>query len=235
MMKILVVEPLASRRAELVDWTCELPGVVVVGAVPYFGDAIPRLADTQIDAVLIGNFFRWERIALARAVKSRGTAIVEAGGTMDEVVAAVRALRAPAPATPSIERLEYEREARHASVQTLQYRLRNESRHDAAETIDLREWLPRTIARLRAVVPDHIELVAMVAVDTSSVRYVATILEQLVYEAVLRACAHLPWGGTVWLTAAPGKDDEVTLDVLEDGRGEIRDVRLPTSASARRS
>lgn len=223
-MKILVVEPHATRRAELVDWTCELPGFVLVDAVPGRAEADALLATTHVDIVVLGTLPRWP---------VSGTALVEARGSMNELAAALSAHRANRRASEYLQRLDAEHEARNATLQTLQYRLRSEPRLEVAETIDLREWLPRTIARLRAVVPPFVELVPLVAVDTLPVRCVATLLEQVVYEIVLRACGHLPWGGTVWLTAAPGAEGEVTLDVLENGRGEIRDVTLRASVPVR--
>ena len=228
-MKILLVEPVANRRAELVDWTCELQGIVVIGAVADRVEASALLAGTRVDAIVLGAVPLRDLADVARLSARHGTALVEARSTAGELAAALAALAESQIRKAEIQRVEYEREVRHASVQTLQYRLRGEPRIELAETIDLREWLPRTIARLRAVVPPHVELVAMVAVDTSPVRCLPTALEHVVSETVLRACAHLPWGGTVWLTAAPGGDGEVTLHVLEDGRGEIRDVRLPAS------
>lgn len=238
MMKILVVEPAASRRAELVDWTCELPGFVVVGAVPGYVEAVVLIARMQVDVIVLGEVRLWDLSALTRLATRYDKAIVETCDTVEELTAVLVAYRESRRASEieasarsaSIRRLAYEREAQHASMQTLQYRLREDQPVDQVETIDLREWLPRTIARLRAVVPEHIELVPMVAVDTSPVQCVAKLLEETVYEAVLRACTHLPWGGTVWLTAAPGEDGQVTLDVLENGRGEIHDVQLRASA-----
>ena len=239
-MKILVVEPIATRRAELVDWTCELPGFVVVGAVPGYVEAVAQIARTQVDVVVLGDVPLWDLSALTRLVERYGKALVDGCGSMDELAAALATYRAnrrtssveASVRSANIRRLVFDNEAKNASMQTLQYRLLADRQVEVANTIDLREWLPKTIARLRAVVPEQIELVPMVAVDTLPVRCVASILEQVVYEIVLRACTHLPWGGTVWLTAAPAADGEVRLDVLEDGRGEIRDVRLPTSASA---
>ena len=232
MMKILIVEPDVTRRAELVDWTCELPGFVVIDAVAGLAEAHALLATTTIDVIVLG--------AVPRTLARLAPPIVEARDTMDELAAALAAHResrmasrtASAVRAVYMKRLEYEREARDASLQTLQYRLRAEPHVELAKTIDLREWIPRLIAKLRAVVPPHIELVAMVAVDTLPVRCLMTELEHVISDAVLRACEHLPWGGTVWLTAAPGADGEVTLDVLEDGRGEIRDVRLRASVPA---
>ncbi len=233
-MKILVVEPIATRRAELVDWTCELPGFVVVGAVRSGLEAEALLTSTRVDVVVIGAVSAWDLSSVTRASQQQGSSLVEARDSMAELAAALAAHRAfkIESTLRSVHHmwLEHEREARHASVQTLQYRLRNDAHAETSETIDLREWLPATIERLRAVLPSHIELVPMVAIDTLPVRCVARDLEDLVYERVLRAAAHLPWGGTVWLTAAPAKDGEVTLDVLENGRGEIHDVRLRASA-----
>jgi len=229
MVKILLVEPFATRRAELVDWTCELPGIVIVAAVADRAEADALLATTGVDAIVIGAVPLRDLAPLARLSARHGAPLVAAPDTMDELAAALAALVESSTHKAQFQRLAYEREAQQASLQTLQYRLRGEARIEIAETIDLREWLPRAITRLRTVVPPHVELVAMVAVDTSPVRCLATALEHVVSEIVLRACAHLPWGGTVWLTAAPGADGEVRLDVLEDGRGEIRDVRLPAT------
>lgn len=239
MMKIIVVEPTANRRAELVDWTCELPGYVVVAAVPGYVEAVVQIARTQVDVIVLGEVPLWDLAALARLADRYSKELVEAGGSMADLAAVLAEYRARRKAaeveasvrSASLRRLAYEGEVQHASAQTLQYRLRDEPRTEHAVTIDLREWIPRAIARLRTVVPPHIELVAMVAVDTAPVRCLPTALEHVVSDTVLRACEHLPWGGTVWLTAAPGADGEVVLDVLEDGRGEIRDVRLPASAT----
>jgi hypothetical protein len=229
MMKILIVEPLAHRRAELVDWTCELPVIVIVDAVAWRAEAETVLARTRVDVIVVG--------CVTRASAAYTCAIVEASGTLEDLAAALAAHRASRieSATRAVHtmRLQHEGEARHANVQTLQFRLRTEARSVTTETIDLHSWLPLAIARLRAVVPDHVALVPMVAIDTLPVQCVANILEQNVTESVLRACERLPWGGTVWLTAAPGGDGEVVLDVLEDGRGEIQSHLLGSCETKR--
>lgn len=219
-MKILIVEPYAARRAELVDWTCELPGFVIVDAVGGRAAAEALLATTHVDLILLGAVWPW----------TSEIPFVEAKWTMDELRAALVAFRSSkiqaTIRSVDVMRLEHEREGRHASLQTLLYRLRAGTKAAPAETIDLHEWLPLMIERIRAAVPAYIEIVPIVAVDTAPVRCVARALEDVVYESVMRACAHLPWGGTVWVTAAPGADGDVTLDVLENGRGLVHDVRL---------
>lgn len=240
-MNILVVEPDPLRRADIVDWTCELPGVVVAGAVTGHAEAEVALGCDPIDVIVAGLVPLWDLTALHSAAEHLGIPLVEARSTeadLAEILARHVANRSGVP--PQVNRLSartrrlaFERDAQQASTLALAHQLRAPHRRARTnEALELREWLPATIAKLRAVIPEYIELVPIIAAETLPVRCVPDVLEHVVYELVLRAAAHLPWGGTVWLTATPGADGEVQLDVLENGRGRILDLTLRASAPA---
>jgi hypothetical protein len=240
-MNILVVEPDPLRRADIVDWTCELPGIVVAGAVNGHAEAEVALGCDPIDVIVAGLVPLWDLTALHTAAEQLGIQLVEARSSeadLAELLSTHVAMRRE-PVAPvnrlaeRTKRLAFERDAQQASTLALAQHLRSTHRRSRpTEALELREWLPATIAKLRAVIPEYIELVPIVAAGTLPVRCVPDVLEHVVYELVLRAVTQLPWGGTVWLTATPGADGEVQLDVLENGRGRILDLTLRASAPA---
>lgn len=241
-MNILIVEPDPLRRADIVDWTCELPGIVVAGAVTGHAEAEVALGCAPIDVIVAGLVPLWDLTALHTAAEQLGITLVEAHSSeadLAELLMGQVASHAGEPLSPvnrlsaRTKRLAFERDAQQASTLALAHRLRSTHRRARTnESLELREWLPATIAKLRAVIPEYIELVPIIAAETLPVRCVPDVLEHVVYELVLRAAAQLPWGGTVWLTATPGADGEVQLDVLENGRGRILDLTLRASAPA---
>lgn len=82
----------------------------------------------------------------------------------------------------------------------------------ASQTLALDVWLEQMIARLRPVIPEHVELVARIAADAPAVRCAPMILEHHLLDLVLRACATIPWGGTIWLVAEPDDSDPRSLE-----------------------
>jgi len=217
-MKVLVVDADAERRADLVDAVCELPGIEVCGATHNAASSHDLLTREQIDVIVAGDLPLVEVAALSLVAGARNCTVVSA----THPPAVVTALQAIA--------------ARRTEPSTMPDRLARAKylafERDSQQTIDLRDWLPRTVEQLRRVVPGHIELVAIVAGDTLPVRCVPEMLERLVLDLVLQAAHALPWGGTVWLTAAPGADGEVKLDVLENGLGRVLDLTLRASVPA---
>lgn len=217
-MKILVIEPGDDRRADLADAICELAGVEVVATVAEVPDGHVVIACEPIDVVIAGELPVSELATLDVLAQKFACTVVRAS-TLESLTATLQKLvRRRAPALMGLSAIEGRRAATQPRAKL------------ADQTVDLREWLPRTIAALRRMVPDYIELVPIVAAGTPAVVCVPAILEQVVYELVIQACAALPWGGTVWLTAGPGRDGEVKLDVLENGLGEIQDLTLRASA-----
>jgi hypothetical protein len=216
-MKILVIEPDDNRRADLADAICELPGVEVLATVAAIEDGHAVIAREPVDVIVAGELSAPELTTLDGLARTFACTVILVS-TLASLAAALhkRASRRVAPHTAWAV---LERQTDGAPRTKL-----------AGETVDLSEWLPRTIMQLRRMVPDYIELVPIVAADTPAVHCVPAILEQVVFELVLQACTALPWGGTVWLTAGPGDDGEVKLDVLENGLGEIQDLTLRASA-----
>lgn len=241
-MRILVVDPAADRRAELSHLICELPEVEVRGAVHGLTDACLALRAEPIDVIIAGELPLWELASLVAAAESLGSAVLEVT-TDDALIAKLRTLvtRRGVPRA-QLDRLAarskylvFERNTRAASTRALAMHLQSKGPDRApsgTQTIDLRDWLPATIAQLRGVIPEYIELVPIVGGDIATVSCVPAVLEHVVLELVLQACTQLPWGGTVWLTASPGEDGEVKLDVLENGRGRVLDLVLRASAPA---
>ncbi len=241
-MKILVVECGDQRRADIVDAICELPGIEVHAQAAGLADSRMLIACEPIDLVVTGDLPMWEIASLDIVAEAHACPVL-AITTVDELVRklGVMGARRDEPRT-SLTRLTartkylaFERDTQQACPTTLAHHLRagesGPSRR-GVESIDLREWLPLAVAQLRPFVPDYIELVPMVAADTLAVQCVPAVLEHMLMELVLQACVALPWGGTVWLTAAPGEDGEVKLDVLENGLGQVRDLTLRASAPA---
>ncbi len=239
-MNILVVDPSAERRADLADLLCELPGIEVRATAPDVYGTQMVLWSEAIDVVVVGEIPFLELQTLVSLAEPKGCIVIEVT-TETALVTALRAMAArksePLDRMNQIashsKRLAFERDAPHAGPKALAHHLRSRERmYGGTETLDLREWLPRTIAQLRVMIPDIVELVPIVAADTPPVQCEPAILEHVVLELILQACAALPWGGTIWLTAGPGADGEVKLDVLENGRGESLDLTLRVSAPA---
>lgn len=240
-MKILVVEPGAERRAQIVDAICELPGIEVLAHAASAGDSRVLIACEPIDVVVAGALPMDDLAALELIAEGRACPVVTVT-SVEELAATLRTMDAAIERRASYTRLSarskylaFEQNTRLAGPLALAHHLRADEpgpAHKGTETIDLRTWLPEAIAQLRPFVPAYIEMVPLVAGDALLVQCVPAMLEHVVMELVLQACTALPWGGTVWLTAAPGKDGEVKLDVLENGRGQVRDLTLRASAPA---
>lgn len=216
-MKILVIEPGDDQRADLADAICELPGVEVVATVGEIADGHVVIACEPIDVIVAGELPVSDLTTLDGLAQKYACTVVRTS-RLDALTATLQKLARRAPLRLGLGALEQRRTATQPSARL------------ADQTLDLREWLPRTIAGLRRMVPDYIELVPIVAAGTPTVLCVPAILEQVVHELVIQACAALPWGGTIWLTAGPGANGEVKLDVLENGLGEIQDLTLRASA-----
>lgn len=237
-MKILVIEPHDFRRADLADAICELPGIEVHATVSGLADGRMVIACEPIDVIVAGELPPHELAALNVFAESHSCAVVTVStvGSLSATLQKMASRRTTTRGNPVVTRSKYlafERDRQRAGLAALTQNMTAEHprAQNANQTLDLKEWLPRTIAQLRPMVPDYIELVQMVAADTPAVQCVPAILEHVVFELVIQACAALPWGGTVWLTAGPGADGEVKLDVLENGEGEIHDLTLRASAA----
>lgn len=239
-MRVLVVDPAAESRAELIHLICELPGVDVRGAVPGLLECHVALAAEPFEVIVAGELPLWELASIVSVAETLGCAVVErtTDAGLVATLSTIAARRTEAAeellrlATRS-KVLAFERDAQVAGPRALALHLQTgepDRARRSDQTIDLRAWLPLIVTQLRGLVPDYIEVVPMVAADTHPVRCVPSVLEQVVLELVLRAAAQLPWGGTVWITATPGADDEVKLDVLENGHGHVLDLVLRASA-----
>lgn len=243
-MNVLVVEPSEERRDALVDAICELRDIEVRGATASAIESRLALTTERIDVVVIGSLLThereyvmsmagsWVRFVDAKDVTEVKIRLAELALTRDLMADSFSALAARA------KLLAFERDAAEAGPNALAHHLRiaHRSTHRrvlrGTQTLQLQDWLPAMLERIRSVVPDYIELVPMVAAGTPPVRCVPAVLEHVMLEIVLKAAAKLPWGGTVWLTADRSGVDEVLIDVLENGRGTGHDLTLRASATA---
>ncbi|MBV8762818.1 MAG: hypothetical protein JO257_36370 [Deltaproteobacteria bacterium] len=238
MLKIMVVDKLETRRAELVDAICELPGVEAHGA-PGFLDALKVMTTERMDAVMLGTLPDSELRQLgwiANNVLHCAVAVVEDAGELvmrtEAMLVERRRKREDAYATRAarIEALALAR----ASGGALAHRLRVAQREPGAQagmqTLVLQDWLPALCTGFARMMPAYVELVPVISAGTPAVRAIPEILEHEMFDIVLEAAAKLPWGGTIWLTAELASDDTVRIDVLENGRGTGDDVTLRTAA-----
>lgn len=219
-MKILVVEECDERRADLVDVLCELPRIEVRGATANAAETGWRLTGERIDAVVLGRVADADRDAIAALTDSHDCALLDAG---PDVIGTLTALAEE-------RRQRYGRTFASLAARSKYLALDRGS----PETIVLDEWLPKVIARVRPLLSELVEVVVIVAPDTQPVCCVSDALEHVVIDIVVQACKSLPWGGIVWLTATPGGDGEVKLDVLENGGGRVQDFTLLASPSMTR-
>jgi len=213
----------------------------VSGAVHGLAECRIALTSEPLDVIVAGELPLWELASIVAAADNLGCSVLEVT-TEDGLVSSLAKMATrrtdltPMNALAARSKvLAFERERLAASPRALALRLQTgepERARRGAQSLDLREWLPQVITHLRAVVPDYIELVPMVAADTLPVHCVPAVLEHVMFELVLRACTALPWGGTVWLTATPGADGEVKLEVLENGHGHVLDLSLRASPPA---
>lgn len=243
-MNVLVVEPSEERRDALVDAICELRDIEVRGATATAIESRLPLTTERIDVVVLGEILpherayimslagSWCRFVDARDLTDVKVRLAELALTRDLVADSFSALAARA------KLIAFERDAAEAGPNALTHHLRVAHRAThrrvlrGTQTIQLQEWLPAMIRRIRSVVPEYIELVPMIAAETPAVRCVPAVLEHVMLEIVLKAAAKLPWGGTIWLTADRCGTDEVLVDVLENGYGTGHDLTLRASAAA---
>jgi hypothetical protein len=243
MMKVLVVEPCDERRACLVDAICELRDVDVRASSSTV-ESRDALTAERIDAIVLGDLVAHERAQVMSMAGSWCTFVesddltemtvrlAEIALTRDVVVESFAQLAARA------KRLAFERDSAEAGPNALAHHLRiaNGTTHRlllrGTQTLQLQEWVPAMIRRIRSVVPDHVELVPMISDETPPVRCVPAVLEHVMLEIVLQAASKLPWGGTIWLTAQRWGADEVQVEVLENGHGTGHDLTLRALSGA---
>jgi DNA-binding NarL/FixJ family response regulator len=243
-MNVLVVEPSEERRDALVDALCELRDVEVRGAAGSALESRDALTSERIDVVVMGAVLSherayimsmagsWCRFVEAADITEVKVRVAELALTRDLIADSFSSLAARAKI------IAFERDTAEAGPNALAHHLRVAHRAThrrvlrGTQSIQLQEWLPAMIGRIRSVVPDHIELVPIIAEGTPSVRCVPAVLEHVMLEIVLKAAAKLPWGGTIWLTADRCGTDEVLVDVLENGNGTGHDLTLRATASA---
>lgn len=214
-MKIMVVEQNDERRADLVDMLCELPRIEVRGAATNAAETGWRLAGERVEAIVVGHVTTADREAIEALAHTHDCALLDAGADVID----------------SLTALAEERQQRYgrtfASLAARSKYLALE--RGVTETIALDEWLPSVIARVRPLVSPLVEVIVMVEPETQPVCCVPDVLEHVVIDLIMHACRALPWGGIVWLTATPGDDGEVKLDVLENGGGHVQDLTLLAS------
>lgn len=245
-MKVMVVDPDVERRADLVDAICELAHVEVRAATATALESRDVLATEPIDLVIAGALSPGEATYLA-ALSDSARVELALASTREDIIAtvelAVRMRHGDASQNFNelamrSKQIAFERATRAAGPASLSHRLRAaqpspRTHADAgAQRFDLREWLPRTIAGMRPVLPDYVEVISLVAANTPMVRCVPQILEHAVLELVLQAASTLVWGGTIWLTAEATDDGHVQLDVVENGSGRVRDLTLRAAPGA---
>jgi hypothetical protein len=236
-MKVLVVDRELDRRAELVDAICELEHVEVCGTAGTAVEAREVLAAEPIDMVIEGAMSSDESSKIAALSLTYHCELVRAtsASEVSEIVRrsareyadwAERPVRSTPPASiasPEIGPL------------ALSYAFLAGPGHSDAtstQTIDLSEWLPATVEKVRTMLPAIVEVVIHIADGTLPVRCVPTTLEHSVFQLLLQASASLVWGGTIWLMADTRLDGLVRLTVLENAVGELRDLTLSTSHHA---
>lgn len=219
-MKILVIDESDERRADLVDMLCELPRIEVRGGAANAAETGWRLTGEPIDALIVGSVTAPEREALAVLADSHDCAVLTAGPDVIQTLMALSDER----------RRRYGRTFASLAARSKYLALDR----GAPETIVLSEWLPNVVARVRPLLSELVEVVVMVEPGTQPVCCVPDALEHVVIDLVVQACKSLPWGGIVWLTATPGGDGEVKLDVLENGGGRVQDFTLLASPAMTR-
>jgi hypothetical protein len=243
-MNVLVVEPCDERRASLVDAICELRDVHVRASTATAVYSRPALTSEHIDVVVFGDLLpherayvmsmagSWCRYVEADDLTEMTVRLAELALSRDVVAESFTTLAARA------KLLAFERDAAEAGPNALAHLLRiaNGASHRmllrGTQNLDLQEWLPAMISRIRSVVPEYIELVPIISPDTPQVRCVPAVLEHVMLEMILQAATKLPWGGTIWLTAERSGLDAVQVDVLENGLGTGHDLKLRASAAA---
>lgn len=211
-LKIMVVEQLETRRADLVDAICELPGVLACG-VAGFVDALRILSTEPVDAMVLGALPASERRQLLTLVQDLPSCEVLAAADATELAARIEPLIAAHRTKPPSRPL-------HVAPQPARRGM---------QTVVLKDWLPAMCAGFAAKMPAYIELAPIISGDTPPVHCVPEILEHEMLDIVLEAATKLPWGGTIWLTAERSGSDTVRIEILENGLGTGGDVTLRTA------
>lgn len=200
-MKVLVVEPNESRRADLVDAISALRGIEVRAVVSTTVDCVRLLMLQVIDVVVAGD------------LDARDLSVLR--GMLRVAKCELIAGRSPREVAESLESL---REVVERRIE--------------GDIIDLREWLPRTVADKRGALPDSLLVVSLIADGTPRVICDAHRLEQAVLSMVYEASSDLVLGGTVWLTAEPTDDGMVCISALESGGGAVTARSLLPAATS---
>jgi len=198
-MNVLVVEPSEERRDALVDALCELRDVEVRGAAGSALESRDALTSERIDVVVMGALLSHER-AYIMSLAGSWCRFVEAADVTDAKVRVAELALSKDLIADSFSSLAarakiiaFERDTAEAGPNALAHHLRVAHRAThrrvlrGTQTIELQEWLPAMISRIRSVVPDYIELVPIIAEGTPSVRCVPAVLEHVMLEIVLKA------------------------------------------------
>jgi hypothetical protein len=236
-MKVLVVDPQFERRAALVDAICELEHVEVAGTAGTAVEAREVLAAEPIDMVLEGAMSSDESSKIAALSLTYHCELVRAASPSEAAQIVRRSAREYADWSSLKDRSTPPGRVALPEVGPLSLSyafLAGPSRPDSTstQTINLAEWLPATVAKVRTMLPAYVEVVIHIADGTLPVRCVPTTLEHSVFQLLLQASASLVWGGTIWLMADTRLDGLVRLTVLENAVGELRDLTLSTSHHA---